>query len=78
MRLLQRKRGEPRVLQVTTGHHVVSLCNWISERALARAKAPPPPGPVGILASTPPYDNSINPLRCHIDGPDTICKRDSQ
>jgi len=53
-------------------------CTPPSEAALQRAKAPPPPGPIGILASSPPYDNSMNPLRCRIDGPDTICKRDTQ
>ncbi len=53
-------------------------CTPPSEAALQHAHASPPPlGQVGILASTPPGDSSINPLRCHIDGPNTICKRDN-
>ncbi len=53
-------------------------CTPPSEEALQRAKASPPMGPVGILASAPPADTSFYPLRCRIDGPDTICKRDIQ
>jgi hypothetical protein len=56
----------------------LAACTPPSQAALQHAKASPPSGQVGILASTPPYDNSINPLRCHIDGPATICARDNE
>ena len=54
----------------------LAACSPPSAAAIARAKAPPPPGPAGILASAPPYDTSFYSLRCKIDGPETICKRD--
>ncbi len=57
---------------------VLAGCTPPSEAALARAHAPPPPGPRGILASAPPADTSFYPLRCKIDGPNTICNRDTQ
>jgi hypothetical protein len=56
----------------------LAACSPPSQAALDRAHAPPPPGPRGILASAPPADTSFYPLRCKIDGPDTICKRDTQ
>jgi hypothetical protein len=55
----------------------LAACSPPSAAALARANAPPPPGPRGILASTPPYDSSFDPLRCKFDGPNTICNRDT-
>jgi len=53
-------------------------CTPPSEAARQRAAAPPPPGPRGILASGPPADTSFYRLRCKIDGPNTICNRDTQ
>jgi len=43
-------------------------------RQRAEAAAAQPPGPRGIYAS-PPGDLSFDPLRCRIDGPETVCKR---
>jgi hypothetical protein len=56
----------------------LAACTPPSEAARARAMAAPPPGPRGIIASAPPADSSFYPLRCRIDGPETICKRDTQ
>ncbi len=68
-----------RTLRIVGACSVIGLlaaCTPPSEAARQRAMAPPP-GPPGILASTP-GDPSFNKLRCKIDGPDTICKRDTE
>jgi hypothetical protein len=46
----------------------------MAARQRAIAAAAQPPGPRGIYAS-PPGDPSFDPLRCRIDGPETVCKR---
>jgi hypothetical protein len=53
-------------------------CTAPGEAARQRANIPPPPGPRGIVASAPPADSSFYPLRCLPDGPETVCKRDTQ
>lgn len=33
-------------------------------------------GPPGVPVSNPPADNNLSRLRCHPEGPGTVCDRD--
>jgi len=55
----------------------LAACTAPSEAARQRLAAPAPASPRGVLASWPPADSSFYPLRCLPDGPNTICKRDT-
>ncbi len=55
----------------------LGACTAPSEAARQRLAAPAPPSPRGIVSSAPPADSSFYPLRCLPDGPNTICKRDT-